>query len=231
MSRSLYVARDIRFSYLLGSQRVHALRAVSLEIAEHAFVCVQGPSGSGKTTLLNLLGLLEPLQEGSLQFNGIDVRGLRPGQADALRRYHIGYVFQGFNLMNVLRADENVEYFLARQGLPRGERKARVREALERVGLWQHRSHKPLELSGGQRQKLAVARAIAKRPRVILADEPTANLDRASGRQIVELLGGLRQEQGVSVIISSHDPEVHARVPGTILLADGVTACVRGVTA
>ncbi len=223
----LYSARDLRFCYSSGRQEVPAIRSVTLELQRPCLVCLQGPSGSGKTTLLNLLGLVEPVQEGSLFFAGRDVRNLRSAEANELRRFHIGYVFQSFLLMNVLRADENVEYFLARQGLPRGERRRRVRDALERVGLWEQRSRRPLEMSGGQRQKLAVARALAKRPWVILADEPTANLDQASGRQVVQLLCSLHQERGVSVIMASHDPMVQASVPAAIVLTDGVASGVR----
>jgi ABC-type lipoprotein export system ATPase subunit len=222
--RRLYGARDLRFIYTLGNQRIEAIRGVSLEIAGPCFLCVRGPSGSGKTTLLNLLGLIEPVQEGSLSFEGIDVKGIGAKEANTLRRGRIGFIFQNCRLMNVLRADENVEYFLSRLRLRRKERKDRVREALEQVGLWEHRFKKPLELSGGQRQSLAIARALAKLPSVILADEPTANLDQASGRRIMELLESLHAGNRVSVIVTSHDPMVQARVPARIDLTDGVVS-------
>lgn len=221
VSDIIYQCRDLGFEYLLGKEKVAALRGLSVDINRGDFVCVSGPSGSGKSTFLNLLGLIEPVQTGSLTMGDVDLGRISEREKNKIRRYKLGFIFQSFNLMDVLRADENVEYFLARQGLPLAEREARVEEALTSVGLWEHRHKRPLEMSGGQRQRVAIARAIAKKPEVIIADEPTANLDQGTGGQVVDLLLKLTREQKVTVIISSHDPVVRDRAPREIKLIDG----------
>jgi ABC-type lipoprotein export system ATPase subunit len=217
----LYSVRCASFFYKLGALRVPALQDVSLEIERGGFVCLSGPSGSGKTTLLNLLGLIEPVQEGSITFLGTSVQSLGERERNAIRRYHIGFVFQTFQLFPVLRADENVEYFLTRQRLDRRTRQERVRAALEAVGLWEHRRKRPSEMSGGQRQRVAVARAMAKRPDIIVADEPTAHLDQATGRGIMDVLSRLNREQGVTLIMASHDPMVQGYARTRVRLVDG----------
>jgi putative ABC transport system ATP-binding protein len=219
--RSLYEVRSARFSYKLGHLRVPALDGVDLDIERGAFLCLSGPSGSGKTTLLNLLGLIEPVQEGSVAFAGTSVQSLSEGERNRIRRYRIGFVFQTFQLFPVLRADENVEYFLTRQRLARDGRRERVRAALEAVGLWEHRRKRPSEMSGGQRQRVAVARALAKQPDVIIADEPTAHLDQTTGRGVMEVLSRLNHEQGVTLIMASHDPMVQGFARRRIQLVDG----------
>lgn len=221
MSGALYSTRNVCFDYLLDTQKIRALEHVSLDIAQGSLICLTGPSGSGKTTLLNLLGLIEPVQEGEVHFQGKSLRGLGEAELNELRRFRIGFIFQQFQLFPVLRADENVEYFLARQKLAPDEREKRVREALEAVGLWQHRGKRPLEMSGGQRQRVAIARAIAKKPQVIIADEPTASLDQATGKSIMELIKDLNRSMGVSVILSSHDPMVLQFTDQQIRLVDG----------
>jgi len=219
--RSLYEVRSAGFSYKLGNLRVRALDGVELDIERGAFLCLSGPSGSGKTTLLNLLGLIEPVQDGSVAFAGTSVQQLSERERNRIRRYRIGFVFQTFQLFPVLRADENVEYFLTRQRLARDSRRERVRAALEAVGLWEHRRKRPSEMSGGQRQRVAVARALAKQPDVIIADEPTAHLDQATGRGVMEVLSRLNSERGVTLIMASHDPMVQGFARSRIRLVDG----------
>jgi putative ABC transport system ATP-binding protein len=222
MPESLYKVTDIKFSYQMGSQRVEALRGVDLEIPKKSFLCLRGPSGSGKTTLLNLLGLIEPVQSGALRFEGQDIKALSEKQRNQLRKFRLAFVFQNFHLMNVLRADENVEYFLARQGIGKIEREERVEKALRAVGLLDHRKKRPLEMSGGQRQRIAIARAIAKNPDVIIADEPTASLDQKTGLDIMGILQKMHSDNQVSIIVSSHDPMVHRFAPWVIDLSDGL---------
>ena len=217
----LYDARGIAFAYRLGTQRVPALRGLDVGIERGGFYCLAGPSGSGKTTLLNLLGLIETPQEGSLLLDGRDVKSLSERQRNRIRRFRLGFIFQSFNLFPVLRAEENVEYFLVRQRLARAERKARLERALRDVGLWEQRHHRPAELSGGQRQRVAIARALAKRPEVIIGDEPTASLDQGTGRAIIDILRGLNRGYGVTVIVASHDPMVQALATHRLDLRDG----------
>jgi putative ABC transport system ATP-binding protein len=226
----IYEVNDLKFSYRLGNQRLEALRGVSLDIPAGAFMSLSGPSGSGKTTLLNCLGLIEtlspssastPSQQGSIRFLGRDLASLGETARNEVRKRAIGFVFQNFQLFPVLTAEENVEYFLTRQGLPRNERKERVLAALKSVGLSEHRRKKPLEMSGGQRQRVAIARALAKRPQVILADEPTASLDSQTGSEVMDLFRQSVKETGTTVIISSHDPMVLAYCPVNVKLHDG----------
>jgi ABC-type lipoprotein export system ATPase subunit len=222
----LYQIEGLSFSYALGHQQVQALRDVSLSIARGDFLCLSGPSGSGKTTLLSVLGLIEPVQQGKVLFEGRNLTDLTEKERNHTRRFRIGFVFQQFHLIPVLTAEENVEFFLTRQGVPKKERRQRVDEALEAVGISSQRKQKPLEMSGGQRQRVALARAIAKRPDVIIADEPTASLDQATGREIMQIFAEQTQKRSVSVIAASHDPMVLAFAARKIELRDGeVSAC------
>jgi putative ABC transport system ATP-binding protein len=221
---NLYELEDVRFRYMLGRTQVDALRGVTLPVARGALLCLKGPSGSGKTTLLNLLGLIEPVQEGAVRFEGKALAGLTEPERNRLRRFDIGYVFQQFHLIPVLSARENVEFFLRRHGLSRDARRERVESALRAVELWDQCDQRPLEMSGGQRQRVAIARALAKQPRVILADEPTASLDQATGKTILGLLLKLHATSNVTVIVSSHDPMVHALIPTHVALRDGALA-------
>ena len=200
----LYRAKNLSFSYKLDQQEVHALREVDLEIKKGELLLIMGPSGSGKSTLLNLLGLIEPLQKGELAFQGIDLRKQTEKKLNELRRFKIGFVFQSFLLFDVLSAAENVEYFLARQGLPRDLRKQRVEDALRMVDLFPQARQRPQQMSGGQRQRVAIARALAKAPELIIADEPTASLDQKTSREILKLLRNLA-DSGVTIIKDSHD--------------------------
>jgi putative ABC transport system ATP-binding protein len=217
---SLYSCQQISHSYRQGQQLFPALHDVNLEITSGEFCLIMGPSGSGKSTLLNLLGLIEPLQSGTIFFQGQELQSMNEGMKNQLRRFQLGFIFQSFHLFDVLSAAENVEFFLTRQGLPAAERKKRVQECLEAVDLWDHRNKRPQELSGGQRQRVAIARALAKQPAVILADEPTASLDQDTARSILLLLKNLCA-QGRTIIISSHDPVSRDYASRVLHLQDG----------
>lgn len=199
-------AEALTFKYGQDDAERRVLDEVSLEIRIGEFVCLTGPSGSGKSTLLSILGMIELPQQGQLYFCGQRIDASQDAVRDELRRSRIGFVFQDFQLLDVLTAAENVEYFLARQGAPRRERAFLVKKHLEEVGLWELRDRRPGQLSGGQKQRLAIARALAKRPSLIVADEPTANLDRENARVILETLAELSRQRGVTVVMATHDP-------------------------
>ena len=197
---------SLTFRYGRKELAATVLNRVTLAIADGEFVCLTGPSGSGKSTLLNIIGLLEHPQEGQLHFQGQRVDNASERARDDLRRNRIGFIFQDFQLLDVLTAAENVDYFLTRQGLARREREALVQTNLEKVGLWPFKDRRPGVLSGGQKQRVAIARALAKRPSLIIADEPTANLDRESARIVLQTLSELARSQSVTVIMATHDP-------------------------
>lgn len=217
----LYVVDTLSFNYRLGAQDVPALKDISFRVPAGSFTALAGPSGSGKTTLLNVLGLIESVQHGNVDLDGVSLSHLSEARKNTLRRYKIGFVFQNFHLFPTLTAQENVAYFVARQGVARAERTRRVDMALRAVGLWEHRDQKPLEMSGGQRQRVAIARALAKKPSVIIADEPTASLDQQTGQDIMTILETLNRELKVTIVVSSHDPMVLARARQHITLRDG----------
>ena len=218
----LYRVQDLQFKYKLGEQDVTALSDVSFALKTGCFVCISGPSGSGKTTLLNVLGLIEEPQEGRVEFLDRDFKKLSESEKSEIRKYQVGFVFQSFHLFPVLSAEENIDYFLSRQGLPKAERRQRTETALQTVGLWEHRQKRPLNMSGGQRQRVAIARALAKNPRVIIADEPTASLDQKTGENIMHLLIELNRNKNISFLISSHDPMVQKTCKEHLRLRDGV---------
>ncbi len=220
-SSPLYQIDNLRFRYSLGKQMVHALQGVSLTIDKGSFACLTGPSGSGKTTLLSILGLIEFVQEGRVVFEAKDIATLKEKERNQLRRFRIGFVFQQFHLLPVLSARENVEFFLSRQGLDAKTRADRVRESLEAVGLWEQRDQRPLEMSGGQRQRVAIARAMAKKPDVLIADEPTANLDQMTGKGIMKILTEWNEHQRVTLIVASHDMMVQSFAKTNVKLQDG----------
>jgi ABC-type lipoprotein export system ATPase subunit len=207
-STILFSLKDVHFSYLLGSEKIPALHNLSLDIPGHSLITISGPSGSGKSTLLHLLGLLEPLQEGEIFFQNERISSMSQKRQNEIRKFKIGFIFQQFHLIPVLTAEENVEYFLKRQNLSMKEVKERTKEALLAVGLWEHRKKKPGQLSGGQKQRVAIARALAKKPEVIVADEPTGSLDQKTGREIMKLFIEIVEEKKVSIILTSHDPMV-----------------------
>ena len=217
----LLEARDIHFQYWLDLVPVQALRGVSVQVGAGESIVLSGPSGSGKSTLLSLLGLIESPQQGEILFSGKPVALMRESEKNRIRRFEVGFVFQSFQLFPTLTASENVEYFLIQQGVPAGERRERVRQALEAVGIWDRRGHRPLELSGGQRQRVALARAAAKKPKVILADEPTASLDQRTGSEIMSLFDSLRREFNTTILVASHDPMVLERAERVVRLQDG----------
>lgn len=225
--KNLYECRSLNFSYRLEKQEVHALKGVDLSVQEGEQLLIMGPSGSGKSTLLNLLGLIEPVQKGEIHFQGQAFTKLSERNINAIRRFKIGFIFQSFLLFEVLTAAENVEYFLTRQGLSRNERKKRVAEALDAVGISSQAHKRPPEMSGGQRQRVAIARALAKHPAVIIADEPTASLDQKTSRDILEVLQSLRRK-GVSVIMSSHDPLAAEYASRIVHIMDGTVQAAGG---
>ncbi|MFT3836758.1 MAG: ABC transporter ATP-binding protein [Myxococcaceae bacterium] len=204
-----------------GATAVDALKSVSLTVEDGEFMAIAGPSGSGKTTLLNLIGALDVPSEGTVKVGGASLAGLgRKGLAD-LRRDKIGFVFQAYNLIPVLTAEENAEYVLQLQGMPKAQRRARVKEVFERLGIGQFLDARPLKMSGGQQQRVAVARAVAAQPKVVLADEPTANLDQATGRALVEMMRELNRERGTTFVFSTHDPMVLEQADRVVRLVDG----------
>jgi putative ABC transport system ATP-binding protein len=209
--------------FTLGDSEVHALRDVSLRIEAGEYVAVMGPSGSGKSTLLNLLGLLDRPNAGSYRLEGRDVTTLSPDEQAAVRRTRIGFVFQSFHLVPRLTAAENVALPLMLAGVPPAERHQRVDRALKDFGLETRAGHRPDELSGGQRQRVAIARATIMRPALILADEPTGNLDRATGQDVTALLEALNAD-GVTLIVVTHDPVMGGRARRRVMMEDGAIA-------
>lgn len=222
-SRSDLVAevRDVKKTYLLGRKDVLALRGVSLSIKRGEVVALAGTSGSGKSTLLNLLGCLDEPSEGQVKVFGMSTAGSSDQDLSRVRAERIGFIFQNFNLIPVLTALENVEYALVDRAMSSQERTQLAKQALQRVGLGDRTDHRPDELSGGQRQRVAIARAIVHKPSLIIADEPTAALDKKTAVEILDLLQAIRQEMGVTVIMASHDPLVLSKVDRVVHLSDG----------
>ena len=217
----LIVFDRVERSYGTGEGLVNALAGVDLEIAEGDFVAIMGPSGSGKSTAMNVIGCLDVPTGGRYYFRGVDVGALDRRQRAVLRRHYLGFVFQGFNLLARTSALENVELPLIYRGTPLAERRELARGALEMVGLtgWGH--HVPSQLSGGQQQRVAIARAIVTRPAVLLADEPTGNLDTARSREIMDLLTNLNRSSGITIIMVTHEPDMASYAARTIRFLDG----------
>jgi len=212
--------RDVSKTYRLGKVTVTALDGVSLAVKAGEFLAVAGPSGSGKTTLLNLIGCLDTPTSGEVVIDGEAISGLSAGRRADLRSRKLGFVFQTFNLIPVLTAWENVEYPLLLQRR-RGDVADRVRAALEHVGLADRARHRPPELSGGQQQRVAIARALVTEPALVLADEPTANLDSRTGHEIVELMRRLNRERGTTFVFSTHDPRIVNAADRVLEISDG----------
>ena len=216
--------RDVTKVYRQGSVDIHALRGLSLDIEPGEFTAICGPSGSGKTTSLNLIGGLDSMTSGSIAIEGQELGDLNKKQLSALRRDRIGFVFQAYNLMPVLTAYENAEMVLWVQGVDAAARRERVMGLLARVGLEGMEDRRPSELSGGQQQRVAIARAIASNPAVVLADEPTANVDSETAETLLDLMETLNRDQGVTFLFSTHDPQVMERARRVVRLVDGSVA-------
>jgi putative ABC transport system ATP-binding protein len=220
-SEPLVEAKALSRTYRLGAATVPAVRDVTLSIAPGEFVALQGPSGSGKTTLLNLLGLLDRPDEGTVRVEGREGESLSENGRSDLRRDRFGFVFQTFNLIPVLSAEENVAYPMVIAGKSSDERRERARELLAAVGLEDKLGVRPDLLSGGQRQRVAIARALANRPAIVFADEPTANLDSRTAEEILDLMRKINEESSIAFLFATHDPRVVARARRVVLLHDG----------
>jgi len=218
VTKVINATRDFK----IGEMETHALRGVNLSIEDGEFTALVGPSGSGKTTLLQLIGLLDQPTSGQVYINGNDATRLNRNQRADLRKGTIGFIFQFFALIPTLTAYENVEMPLLLNGTKPAERKKRVNEVLEAVGLSDRAHHRPDQLSGGQQQRVAVARALAINPRVILADEPTANLDTENGKQVMDIMQRLNKETGVTFVFATHDPRVIDYANRVVTLQDGL---------
>lgn len=204
----------------------HALRGFDIHVREGEFVTVTGPSGSGKTTFLNIAGLLEEFTGGEYSLDGVSVKGLNDNARSKLRNEKIGFIFQGFNLIPDLNLFDNCDVPLRYRGMPAAERKLRIEDALGMVGLGSRMKHYPAELSGGQQQRAAIARALAGSPRLLLADEPTGNLDSQMARSVMELLEDIN-EQGTTIVMVTHDPELAARAQRNVHIVDGMATDLR----
>jgi putative ABC transport system ATP-binding protein len=221
MTGPLIRLRGIVKLYGEGSAAFQALRGIDLDVDAGDFVAIMGPSGSGKSTAMNLIGCLDVPSAGQYLFDGVHVEQLDRDQRARLRRRHLGFVFQGFNLLARTTAQENVELPLLYRGESVADRHRNAREALAAVGLAGWETHTPAELSGGQQQRVAIARAIVSRPTVLLADEPTGNLDTARSREIMDLLVGLNRDRGITVLMVTHEPDMAAYARRTVRFVDG----------
>jgi putative ABC transport system ATP-binding protein len=214
--------RNITKSYEMGSQSVHALRGLDLTINEGEFVAIMGPSGSGKSTLMNIIGCLDVPTDGTYTLDGIDVSHMSDDEQARIRNRRVGFVFQQFNLLARTTALKQVALPLLYAGVGRQEREARAKAALGAVGLADRLDHKPDELSGGQQQRVAIARALVTEPAIILADEPTGNLDTQVGAEILDIFQKLHREKGITLIVITHDPEIASQAERTIWIRDGL---------
>jgi putative ABC transport system ATP-binding protein len=213
--------QGVRKTYRLGQHIVPALRGVDLAVHAGEMLALTGPSGSGKSTLLNLCGLVDTADEGEIRLLGQAVNALDETRRTLLRRDALGFVFQSFNLVPVMTVTDNVEYPLFLAGVPAAERRARVAEALQRVGLAEHAQHRPDALSGGQRQRVAIARALIKRPALVIADEPTASLDSHTADQVLDLMRERCHAEGAAFVIATHDDRLTRRCDRVVRLLDG----------
>ncbi|MBL8966405.1 MAG: ABC transporter ATP-binding protein [Spirochaetaceae bacterium] len=216
---------SVKKTYMLGTTEVHAVAGVSFSLARGDFVSIAGPSGSGKTTILNMIGCIDTPSAGEVRIDGTITSGLSDDEITGLRSRTLGFIFQSFNLIPVLSVRENVEFpLLLGKGKVSKEQEEWMDRLIEEVGLTDRREHRPYELSGGQRQRVAIARALATNPRIILADEPTANLDSKTGEAIIELMRRINREFGTTFIFSTHDPKIVAEADHVIRLKDGLVA-------
>ncbi len=213
--------RGIHKTYRLGLNTIPALQGVVLSVARGELLALTGPSGSGKSTILNLCGLIDTPDSGEIELNGQPVQGLGENALTLLRRDALGFVFQSFNLVPVMTVAENVDYPLFLAGVPAAERRERVADQLAAVGLSEHAHHRPDALSGGQRQRVAIARALVKRPKLVIADEPTASLDSHTADQVLNLMRERGHAQGAAFVIATHDSRLTARCDRVVALLDG----------
>jgi putative ABC transport system ATP-binding protein len=220
MSEWLIEAKDLIKVYLMGEVEVHALRGVSLQVASGEVISIMGPSGSGKSTLMNIIGCLDRPTNGTYRLNGQETFDLSDDQLAEIRNQMVGFVFQTFNLLGRQTALSNVELPMRYAGVTNGRRKRAI-EALEAVGLSDRIRHRPNELSGGEQQRVAIARALVNNPAIILADEPTGNLDSKSGAEVMNILLGLNEKYGTTLVFVTHDPEIAALTQRVIMLKDG----------
>jgi len=221
MSAPLIEIRDLRKVYALDGVEIQALRGIDLTVEEGELLAIMGPSGSGKSTLMNILGCLDVADSGTYRLRGEDVTRMSPNQLARLRNREIGFVFQSFNLLPRTSALENVETPLIYAGVGKHERRERARSALERLGLGERLAHLPNQLSGGQQQRVAIARALVTRPALLLADEPTGNVDTVTSDEILEVLEILNREQGLTVVLITHEPDVARRARRVLTVRDG----------
>ena len=224
MEETEFVARlrNVTKTHMLDKVEIQALKGITVNIPRNRFNVIIGQSGSGKSTLLNLIGCIDTPTTGSIEVCGKDVASLSDDEMSDFRARHIGFIFQTFNLMPVFSAYENVEYPLLINKTPPGERRERVLATLEKVGLVEHRHKFPNELSGGQRQRVAIARALVKKPEMVLADEPTANLDHKTGTEIIELMQNIQAQEKTTFIFSSHDKNLITNAEDLFMIMDGV---------
>jgi len=230
MAVPLIELRGVQKLYGEGEALVAALDGVDLTIQEHEFVAVMGPSGSGKSTAMNILGCLDTPTHGQYFFRGVDVGSLSRDQRALLRRYYIGFVFQGYNLLRRTTAMANLELPLIYRGMRRSERRKRAMAALEQVGLGTRAKHTAAQLSGGQQQRVAIARALVSEPSVVFADEPTGNLDSSMSREIMELLRLLNRQRGITIVLVTHEEEVAAYAKRQVRFRDGRIVSDSGAT-
>jgi putative ABC transport system ATP-binding protein len=223
-SMSIVQVRDLKRTYKQGEIEVHALRGVDIDIGAGEFTALMGPSGSGKTTLLNQIGALDTPTSGTVRIGDQELSGMNKAQLSDLRLNRIGFVFQAYNLIPVLTAYENAEFVLMMRGVPEAEREQKVMATLKAVGLEGMEHRRPAELSGGQQQRVAVARAIAGEPALVLADEPTANLDSKTGHDLIDLMRKLNAEQGITFVFATHDPKVMEAATRVVSMVDGEIA-------
>jgi putative ABC transport system ATP-binding protein len=221
MTAAMIELRGLSKVYGLGESEVRALQGIDLDVEKGEFIAVMGPSGSGKSTVMNLIGCLDTPSSGTYRLFGTDVSSLDRDQRALLRRHYLGFIFQGFNLLSRTTAQENVELPLVYQGVAAADRIERSRIALAKVGLAGREGHTPSQLSGGQQQRVAIARAMVTNPGLILADEPTGNLDTARSREIMELLAALNRDEGISILMVTHEPDMAAFAKRSVTFVDG----------
>ncbi|MCL2266407.1 MAG: ABC transporter ATP-binding protein [Treponema sp.] len=224
ISKQIISIRNLCKIYPMGNFEVQALKGIDLDIAEGEFTSIAGPSGSGKTTLMNIVGLIDSFTSGTLIINGLEITKQKRRELARLRRDMLGYVFQSFNLLPVLNVFENVELplIISGKGGAKSARKEKVNYLLEEVGLKDRRKHIPAELSGGQQQRVAIARALVTSPRIVIADEPTANLDSENGEKVLSLMKKINHNEKTTFIFSTHDPEIWKMADHIIFLHDGI---------